>query len=113
MDVLIAIWAFRVGVVQENNGLSDGVVTGLVIIKEDDQARLNLNSWGAPFSYKSHMNHNKTHKFPLRSLSPARSLTGARGIWPRASVNVRAACYYLAALRRWWCWWWWWWWWWW
>ena len=48
MDVLIAIWAFRVGVVQENNGLSDGVVTRLVIIKQHDQARLNLNSWAAP-----------------------------------------------------------------
>ena len=48
MDVLIAIWAFRVGVVQENNGLSDGVVTRLVIIKEHDQARLNLNSGGLP-----------------------------------------------------------------
>ena len=48
MDVLIAIWAFRVGVVQENNGLSDGVVTRLVIIKQHDRARLNLNSWVAP-----------------------------------------------------------------
>ena len=48
MDVLIAIWAFRVGVVQENNGLSDGVVTRLVIIKQHDRARLNLNPWAAP-----------------------------------------------------------------
>ena len=63
MDVLIAIWAFRVGVVQENNGLSDGVVTGLVIIKEHDQARLNLNSGGLPFDTSLAWNTAKRTKF--------------------------------------------------
>jgi hypothetical protein len=63
---------------------------GLLLLKKMTRHVLILILGGAPFSYKAHMNHDKTHKFPLRSLSPARSLTGARGIWPRASVNVRA-----------------------
>ena len=63
MDVLIAIWAFRVGMVQENNGLRRGVVIWLVNIKQHDQASLNLNPGGLPFHTSLAWNTAKRTRF--------------------------------------------------